>query len=205
MLNRAAVIVLCVAIGACNPEQPKEKSTASSPAAAPAAPTVPAAGGPPTVDGIYTLNGCEGEGGCPNRNWRTIEPTALLAERNSAAKALATLTPGEWVSVESVETRLVPARGVVRKGNQDFPVGEVVYQLEYEGEGYVVYWIRGEKRSADDQIQVDLEPQNITDAMKATLGLWAKVKRENGGQVGWVHDPRFECMGSLAGDANCRD
>lgn len=203
MFNRAAVIALCVAIAACSPEQPKEKSTASSPAAAPAA--APTAGGPPTVDGVYTLNGCEGEGGCPNRNWRTIEPTALLAERNAAARVVATLMPGEWVSVEAVQTRLVPTRGVVRKGNQDFPVGEVVYQLEYEGEGYVVYWIRGTQRSADEEVQIDAEPQNIPDTVKATLGLWAKVKRENGGQVGWVHEPRFECMGSLAGDANCRD
>lgn len=191
MLRRVAVLVLCAGLSACGAEEPRGKSA-------------PAPGGPPVVDGVYTFNDCEGEGGCPYRNWRTIEPTALLAERNAAARVLATLAPGEWVAVETVETRLVPLRGVVREATATLRAGEVVYQLEYEGEGYTNYWVRGAPTSLEGEVKIAWDPQVVPPAVKATLGLWAKVKRTNG-QVGWLHEPRFECMGPLAGDDNCRD
>lgn len=198
MFIRVVVPLLCVALSACNAEvAPVESSTRSSA-------VLPATHEPPTIDGVYTFPGCEGEGGCPFQNWRTIEPTTLLAEQRPTASALATLTPGEWVFVEAVETRLAPVRGVVREGAENLRAGEVVYQLEYEGEGYSTYWVRGERGSLDDSVQVDWEQQSVTPAVQATLGLWARVRRENG-QVGWVHETRFECMGQLAGHENCRD
>lgn len=207
MLRRVAVLILCTALAACGAEeQPRQSSAAPAavpaPAAAPA--PAPAPAGPPTVGGVYTVAGCEGEGGCPYRNWRTIEPTPLLAERNAAARVVATLAPGEWVAVESVETRLVPKRGVVREATQTLRAGEIVYQLEYEGEGFTNYWVRGASSVLDEEVKVDWAPQTVSPQVQATLGLWAKVKRTNG-QVGWLHEPRFECMGQLAGDANCRD
>ena len=128
----------------------------------------------------------------------------MLAEQSPTASALGTLAPGEWVSVEAVETRLVPVRGVVREGAQDLRAGEVVYQLEYEGEGYSSYWVRGRRGSLDGSVQVDWEQQSESPAVRAMLGLWARVRRENG-QVGWIHEPRFECMGQLAGDEDCRE
>ncbi len=197
MSIRVAFLIFCAALSACNAEvAPVDSSTRST--------AVVSAGEPPTIDGVYVFPGCEGEGGCPFRNWRTIEPTTLLAEQSPTASALATLAPGEWVSVEAVETRLVPVRGVVREGAQDLRAGEVVYQLEYEGEGYSNYWIRGERGSLDGSVQVDWEQQPESPAVQATLGLWARVRRENG-QVGWIHEPRFECMGQLAGDEDCRE
>lgn len=198
MFSRVAVLLFCLALGACNAGvTPIDSSTRSSAVA-------PAADEPPTIDGVYTFPDCEGEGGCPFRNWRTIEPTIVLAEQSPAASVLATLAPGEWVSVEAVETRLVPVRGVVREGGGNLRVGEVVYQLEYEGEGYSAYWVRGQRASLDDSVQVDWEQQVVSPAVQARLGLWARVRRPNG-QIGWVHDTRFECMGQLAGDADCRD
>lgn len=198
MFRRVAVLLVCMALGACNAEvTPIDSPTRSSAAA-------PAADEPPTIDGVYTYPDCEGEGGCPFRNWRTIEPTIMLAEQSPTARVLATLAPGEWVSVEAVETRLVPVRGVVRGGGDSLPAGEVVYQLEYEGEGYSAYWVRGQRASLDDSVQVDWEQQVVSPTVQATLGLWARVRRQNG-QVGWVHETGFECMGQLAGDEGCRD
>ncbi|GAM96923.1 hypothetical protein U91I_00544 [alpha proteobacterium U9-1i] len=197
MSIRIAVLFLCVVLSACNAEVAPVESSARSSA------VVPATDEPPTVDGVYTFPGCEGEGGCPFQNWRTIEPTTLLAEQSPTASALATLTPGEWVSVEAVETRLLPVRGVVREDAQNLRAGEVVYQLEYEGEGYSTYWVRGERASLGDSVQVEWEQQVVSPAVQATLGLWARVRRENG-QVGWAHEARFECMGQLAGDEDCR-
>jgi hypothetical protein len=198
MFSRVAVLLFCLALGACNVEvAPVDSSTRSSP-------VVPAAGEPPTTDGVYTFPDCEGEGGCPFRNWRTIEPTIVLAEQNPTASVLATLASGEWVSVEAVETRLVPVRGVVREGGENLRAGEFVYQLEYEGEGHSTYWVRGRRASLDDSVQVDWEQQVVSPAVQAKLGLWARVRRQNG-QVGWVHETRFACMGQLAGDEDCRD
>lgn len=198
MLIRVAALVFSLALSACSADVTQAESPALPSLAA------PAAGGPPTVDDVYTYLGCEGEGGCPFRNWRTIESTAVLAERSPTASVLATLVPGEWVFVEAVETRLIPVRGVVREGAQDLRAGEVVYELEYEGEGYSNYWIRGGRGTLGDQVQVEWEQRVVSPTVQATLGLWARVRRENG-QVGWVQEPRFECMGQLAGDENCRD
>lgn len=153
---------------------------------------------------MYIYPDCEGEGGCPNRNWRTLEPTPLVATQSQNARPVATLLPGEWVKVETVETRLVPVRGVVQVGTQNLPAGEVIYQLEYEGEGISNYWIRGTRSYLDDSVVVDWEQPVVPEEVQQTLGLWAQLRRENG-QVGWVRQPRFECMGQLAGDTGCRD
>lgn len=133
-----------------------------------------------------------------------MEPTPLLAAQNTGAPTLGTLAPGEWVRVEAVETRLVPLRGVVREGGTTLNAGEVIYQLEYEGEGVTNYWVRGAQAYLDDAVKVDWEEATPPPAVEATLGLWARVRRESG-QTGWVQKPRFECMGKLAGDENCRD
>ena len=156
------------------------------------------------VDGVYTYPGCEGEGGCPFQNWRTIEPIPLLERQIASARVIGGLTPGEWVHVESVETRLVPRRGIVRGDGEGLRAGDIVYALEYEGEGFTAIWRRGEIVSIGDDVRVDWEDQPAPAVVAATLGLWAKVRRENG-QVGWVHDSRFECMGQLAGDEGCRN
>lgn len=198
MLMRVAGLLICVALGAC--------SNKSAPAAAspPAKIVAFAADGPPKVDGVYIYGDCEGEGGCPFLNWRTIEPTPLLTEQSLTSSILATLTPGEWVKVERVETRLIPIRGVVRESTEDLRVGEIVYQLEYEGEGVSNYWIRGGQRALADSALIDWEQPASPPDLQATLGLWAQIRRENG-QIGWIHQPRFECMGQLGGDENCRD
>ena len=214
MFVRLVFLLALLVLGACKGEPAKvvsesAASSASAPAASAAQATPPnppsdKADGPPTQDGVYTSPGCEGEGGCPFHNWRVIDTTNMLADQNPASSIVATLTPGEWVAVDTVETRLVPVRGVVHEGGADLSPGEEVYQLEYEGEGVYNYWIRGQFGSLPDTVQVEWETLEPASAVKATLGLWARVRRSNG-QIGWVHEARFECMGPLAGDENCRD
>jgi hypothetical protein len=160
--------------------------------------------GPPLVGGVYIYPSCEGEGGCPNLNWRTIEPTPLLKEQKLSSQVIATLQPQEWVSVVLVETRLVPLKGVVRADSKELRKGDTIYQLEYEGEGYSNYWYGGAFQSLSDDAQIDFEPQTLAPELDASLGLWAKLKRQNG-QTGWVYKPSFECMGKLAGDEGCRE
>jgi hypothetical protein len=204
MSRTSAALAAVLALGACGAEAPA--FNAEAPAVSP--PTFsaePDPDGPPVEDGVYIYLDCEGEGGCPYRNWRTREETDLLAEATTGSAVLATLTPGEWVSVETVETRLVPLRGVVLQGAENIDAGETVYQLEYEGEGYSNYWIKGAYGFLPEEARVEWEQQpEPSPELAAQLGLWARVKRESG-EVGWVQEPKFECMGQLAGDEGCRD
>jgi hypothetical protein len=211
MFKRVAALFVCIALSACT-AQVKPAET-SAPAPAPVA-AVPETAPPPMTNGAYIFPDCEGEGGCPYRNWRAATAVKVLPAQDPTAAALATLTPGEWVVAEAVETRLIPVRGVARAGDPNLTAGEVVYRLEYEGEGVSTYWVRGARASLDEQAPVDWQEQAISPAVQATLGLWAKVKRTNG-QTGWVrfeppqmgepNERLFECMGPLAGDEGCRE
>lgn len=206
MFVRVAILAASLALSACD-SSPSANNSAGAPAKPSARETAVAAAvadGPPTVDGVYAFEGCEGEGGCPNRHWRTVQSTPLLDAQITTARVIGTLAPGEWVSVEEVETRLVPKRGVVRDNTEDLRSGEVIYALGYEGEGFTTIWRRGALGNLEYDTKVDWEEKPAPPAVQATLGLWARVKRENG-EAGWVHEPRFECMGKLAGDENCRD
>lgn len=202
MVFRIAILVAVLALSACSVfHETNVSSTAPAEAAA-------VAGGPPIVGGVYSYPDCEGEGGCNYRNWRVVQLTPLLAEQSRAARVISTLTPGEWVHVEQLETRLVPHRGIVREDTSDLRAGEVVYELENVGEGYVAVWRRGEygEYGSEDLSKVDWDRTETPEATVVTLGTWARVTRESG-QAGWVRLEYgyFECLGSLAGDPDCRD
>lgn len=203
MVLRNAILAATLAVIGCSPT-----SFAMAAAMASAKPipqkVTPAISGPPTVNSVYVSGNCEGEGGCPYRNWRTSKKTPILGQRVNNARVIGTLVPGEWVHVEAVEMRLVPRRGILRADAGGLRAGEVIYELEYEGEGFTTIWHRGELSILDYDAPVDWEDSLPPPDVAATLGLWAKVKRKNG-QIGWVHDPSFECMGPLAGDEGCRN
>lgn len=174
-----------------------------------------AAQGPPlTQDGIYIFQGCEGEGGCPFRNWRAGRSSPVLEARLPNARVIGVLAPGEWIQVERIETLKFPTRGVVREATERFAAGEVLYDLYYEGEGVSIIWRRGAYASLDpdDPAKIDWDLTPAPPEKAALLGAWVRVLRESG-QVGWVRlvdDPdaptlQFECTGPLAGDPDCRD
>jgi hypothetical protein len=166
---------------------------------------------PPLENGVYVARGiCFGEGDC-NRFWRTSAPVQLRERLDPASPIVATLTPGEWVEPIDGQLRLIPLRGVVNRDTEKPPlaVGDLVYMLEPLGEGFYVLWHKGHALEHDWASGDENEPitwDKKTDAAPAgaILGWWVQLKRESG-QSGWVNDPSFECMGSLAGDTNCRD
>ncbi|GAM96978.1 hypothetical protein U91I_00599 [alpha proteobacterium U9-1i] len=121
---------------------------------------------------------------------------------------IGTLTPGEWVHVETVETRLVPQPGVMREDTPNIPAGEVFYSVHDVGEALLLVWLRGEYGIVEyeDQDKIDWRRTDVPEALNETLGTWARVTREND-HTGWVLVVygQFECLGSLAGDEGCRD
>jgi hypothetical protein len=165
---------------------------------------------PPLQDGVYIARGvCFGEGEC-YRYWRAYQAVEIRERPDPASPVIATVAPDEWVEAIDGQYRFVPLRGVVHTATAAPPlaVGDVVYMLEPLGEGYYVLWHRGETlghdwASGDDGEPITWDAQADAPA-DAILGWWVQLKLENG-QVGWVRDPAFECMGQLQGSANCRD
>ncbi len=165
---------------------------------------------PPTENGVYVVHGiCFGEGEC-YRHWRASKPTKLLDRPDPASPVVATVTPGQWVETVEGQLRMLPLRGVVNRDVKQPPLakGDVVYMLEPLGEGFYVLWHKGKTPEHDWASGDDGEPITRDKPQdpppSAVLGWWVKLKPETGSS-GWMKDPVFECMGSLAGDANCRD
>lgn len=165
---------------------------------------------PPMEDGVYVARGiCFGEGGC-YRYWRAYEPVEVHERADPASPVIATVAPDEWVEAIDGQLRFVPLRGVVHTATETPPlaVGDVVYMLEPEGEGFYVLWHNGQTRghdwaSGDPNEPIAWDVERAAPA-RAVLGWWVQLRLENG-QTGWVNDPRFECMGPLQGSVGCRE
>lgn len=166
---------------------------------------------PPTENGVYIAHGvCFGEGGC-FKHWRAYEPVQVHEQLDPASPVIATVAPDEWVEAIDGQLRLVPLRGVVKTATKNPPlaVGDVVYMLESEGEGFYVLWHKGKTVNHDwaegDQNEpITWDKERAPAPAGAIVGWWVQLKLANG-KLGWVNDPRFECMGPLQGSANCRD
>lgn len=166
--------------------------------------------GPPLENGVYVARGvCFGEGDC-YRYWRAFKPVQIHERADPASPVIATVAPEEWVEAIDGQLRFVPLRGIVHTATQSPPlaVGDVVYMLEPEGEGFYVLWRRGETLDHDWVSGDSNEPitwdTRVQSPAGAVLGWWVQLKLENG-QTGWVNDPEFECMGQLQGSSDCRD
>jgi hypothetical protein len=181
----------------------------AQPSAAAATPAKPALM-PPMENGVYVAKGvCFGEGYCYS-NWRANKIVQLRARPDPAAPIVATVKPKQWVEAVDGQLRLVPLRGVVRKTIASPPMkkGDVVYMLEPQGEGFYMLWHKGRTvehdwASGDPNEPIDWD-KHAAPPNGAITGWWVQLKTKNG-KMGWVKDPSFECMGQLAGDANCRD
>jgi hypothetical protein len=124
---------------------------------------------------------------------------------------VATVKPGEWVEPMEGQFRLIPIRGEVRVAT-DTPqgrleIGDVVYMLEPQWEGWYSFWFRGQRvaflwAEGDASEPIVWDPPPATPP-GAVTGWWVRVRLENGAS-GWVESPRFACMGPLAGDEGCR-
>lgn len=168
---------------------------------------------PPLDNGVYVANGiCFGEWGCDFAHWRAAAAIALHERPDPASPIVARVALGDWVTPLEGQWRLPPVRGIVRAPfqSQDIQLtpGDVVYRLEPEGEGYHVFWLRGQRYTSQ---WIESEPDEpITfDAAQAPLpagaitGLWRRFQLENG-QTGWAEDGPFECMSERSGDEGCR-
>jgi len=166
---------------------------------------------PPLDNGVYVVRGiCFGEGGC-NRFWRASQPVQLLERPDPSSPVIATVAPEQWVEAIDGQYRFVPQRGVVHTATETPPlgVGDVVYMLEPQGEGFYTLWHRGQTIDHDWTEGADNEPitwdAGAPPPPGAILGWWVQLRIE-GGRTGWIESPStFECMGPLQGSVDCRE
>ena len=109
-------------------------------------------GGPPVVNGFYDFEGSCPFEGCGLGDLYALVPVELLERPALDARVVATVQTGEWVSTRNSINRSRPARGVVigevrnlyssGNGIPVLEVGDVVYVVDYEGEGVTRLWRR---------------------------------------------------------------
>lgn len=171
-------------------------------------------GGPPVVNGFYDTQGACPFEGCSLGEWRARGPVELHAQPHPSAPVVATVPPGEWVNTVTSINRARPTRGVVAEAIEinlyeqepkRLEAGEVVYMVDYYGEGEVELWRRGERfpyMGEGIRWEFPSEEQRAADTA-AGAGWWIEVQRENG-ERGWVtNGGDFDCVGAIDAPTAC--
>lgn len=216
MASAIAAFAACLTLAACAPKSasdhpsnaaptpPQQQNAATSVAAAPTA--LPGAG-PPMTDGLYVLPGaCPGEG-CELGAWVATRVDDLRARPDQNAPVVAHVAEGENVDAVDSLLRLKPVRGVVFRADQGLEVGDVVYMLDSQGEGFMTLWRRGEALTwswpSEDRGTVDETTGVHWDRPEAEWqtppapgpfeGWWVEIKGADG-QVGWTrNNDAYQC------------
>lgn len=111
----------------------------------------------------------------------------LYAEPDASSRIIGAVSIGECVQPGEYRLRAAPLRGLVLETTDRFEAGEVIYQLAYQGEGYVGLWRRGEMSdfSPDDVVVRWDQPPATRHPQE---GFWLQLTRANG-VSGWARDP----------------
>jgi len=217
MVRTISVAALAMLLSACA-QHGHEAAPAASEPWQQAQTNLPDGGPPVDADGLHDeVGSCPGEG-CVLSSWQLLkESTPLREHPTRAARVLATLPAGEWVRAAGSVNRWRPQRGVVvsevqgmetESGRAALRVGDVVYTVDYEGEGYVVLWRRGETFSwywpeAEGTGGIRMDAVDPAQASAGGAGFWIKVRRDNG-QIGWVLGETVECLDGQDPTDACR-
>lgn len=178
-------------------------------------------GGPPVTNGFYDAHGSCPFEGCTLGDLYTTGPVPLLERPALDARVVTTAPAGEWLKNGNSIMRLRPSRGVVvgevhhvydsGHGVPVLEIGDVVYAVDYEGEGMTQLWRRGEMISwldegnADEIRWVDSTPEQRSAADAAGAGWWLELVRANG-ERGWVRDhANLDCMGVIDAAPRCEE
>jgi hypothetical protein len=130
---------------------------------------------------------------CPPNLDRIDEPTTLYERPDPGSPRLATIPAGECVDVRDFKSLSTPLRGVVLETYDGYVAGDVIYYLNYDGEGTYTAWWRGDYTGADDGLQVRWDPKPVNPDPRA--GPWRELLRADG-MRGWAkaapYDPEAE-------------
>jgi hypothetical protein len=148
------------------------------------------------------------DGACPQAVWRAIRETPLFTEARDTAQQIATLAPGERLTPLVTETHVSGSRIDVTRDHGRFFVGDQVYLLDSQAEGYFRVWHYGDVFIIDAS---DVDIEGLSDhceeddscwgkmASYPAETWWSKVRRSDGSE-GWVRDPLRILDGVLRSD-----
>lgn len=86
---------------------------------------------------------------CTYGSWRTVRETKLLAAPDAKAEQTGVIPAQVTVNAITGEVHSVPSRFIVSKQNGKYEPGDVVWVLNYYGEGYFRVWFEGESYNED--------------------------------------------------------
>lgn len=177
--------------------------------------------GPEVIGGLYDAWGSCPFEGCSPEEVLAKDAIQLYDRPGPGGKVIGTLAQGEWALVTNTLLRHRPPRGeVVRPVRDASPpesnpnaalmVGDVVYILDYFGEGEVQLLSGGDvfgwnEVGGGDAIRFDPVPAAQKEADEAMgAGWWIEVRRANQ-QIGWTApDAPLDCLGVIDPSDACR-
>ena len=148
------------------------------------------------------------DGACPQDVWQVIRDTPLLLDPRDRARNVAMLRAGENLTPLRTESHVSGTRVTVIKDYGKFFVGDVVYLLDSQAEGYYRVWHYGDVFIIDasdidlpgsgDYCEEDDSCWGKTDRYPDEIW-WSKLRRADGSE-GWVRDPLRNLDGVLRSD-----
>lgn len=167
----------------------------SRPPTAPANPPL-AADIPPPQD-IYEgdferTSDCTNEA-CTPPSVRILFDTPIYARADRSSSLVGAVAANECVRPEDYRILSTPQRGVVLEPYGTFAAGDVIYHLADLGEGYAIFWRRGEyleETFGGSAVRWD-EPSGPADPR---VGNWMELTRTNGAR-GWAVQPEMNVDG----------
>lgn len=164
-------------------------------------PEMAALSAPPLVNGYYVEPGDRCGEACPTfGKWRATTTVNVYADALDDAQVIAQIAEGEEVMTSPGQTLVRPLRGTVTRAGGGLNVGDTVYQLLGDGEGFTYdVWHDGKVLNVEadgDSAPVVLWDER-TDGTPASAW-WVRVERKDGTK-GWVRNPvNFDGMGPLS-------
>lgn len=156
---------------------------------------------PPLANGYYVEPGDRCAESCPTfGKWRATADVDLYADALDNAQVIARIAAGEEVQTSPGQTLVRPVRGTVTRAGGGLNIGDTVYQLLGDGEGFTYdVWHDGKVLNVEadgDNAPVVLWEERIEGAPASAW--WVRVERKDGTK-GWVRNPvNFDGMGPLS-------
>lgn len=125
---------------------------------------------------------------CVYREWDVLKDTVLYDEPGGK-KIVGKLRKGAKAQAVTGEVHTIPGIFVLveqpQKGSS-FKIGDVLYPLTNQGEGYVKYWIKGKIRSLYIEQNICNQRTTCYGVVKEKKSVWWTQIKLPDGKMGWV-------------------
>lgn len=159
-------------------------------------PSVLAVAGPDHPAVYIDEGACPGEG-CTFGTWKVKGETILYAEPNEKSKRTGKCHPGTEVSALTGQVNTGAGKFTVKKKNEEFNPGDIIWVYTYSGEGYFKVWVNGEFK----EIKLGFSPWGGSSGTRCEVETycwgelekelnftwWVKIQNVDG-TIGWTNE-----------------